>query len=76
VLYGYENRSLTFRKDCKLRVFEEKILTEVFGSKGLRKWCGEGFTMNKPISFYNLSNIRRTIKCTGLGRAKHLASLK
>ena len=33
VLYGCENWSLTFREERRLRVFENRVLTKVFGPK-------------------------------------------
>jgi len=33
VLYGYETWSLTLREDCRLRVFENKVLRRIFGPK-------------------------------------------
>ena len=33
VLYGCENWSLTLREECRLRVFENKVLRRIFGPK-------------------------------------------
>ena len=33
VLYGCEVRSLTLREECRLKVFENKILRRIFGHK-------------------------------------------
>ena len=33
VLYGCETWSLTLREECKLRVFENKVLRKIFGAK-------------------------------------------
>jgi hypothetical protein len=33
VLYGCESWSLTLRKECRLRVFENKVLRRIFGPK-------------------------------------------
>jgi len=33
VLYGCETWSLTLREECRLRVFENKLLRSVFGPK-------------------------------------------
>jgi hypothetical protein len=33
VLYGYEAWSLTFREESRLRVFENRVLRRVFGSR-------------------------------------------
>jgi hypothetical protein len=31
VLYGCENWSLTFREECMMRVFENRVLRRIFG---------------------------------------------
>jgi hypothetical protein len=36
VLYGCETWSLTFREECTLRVFENRVLRNIFGPK--RDW--------------------------------------
>jgi hypothetical protein len=33
VLYGCETWSLTLRKECRLRVFENRVLGRIFGPK-------------------------------------------
>jgi hypothetical protein len=33
VLYGCEIWSLTFREECRLKVFENRILRQIFGPK-------------------------------------------
>jgi hypothetical protein len=33
MLYGRETCSLTLRDECRLRVFEKKILRQIFGPK-------------------------------------------
>jgi len=33
VLYGCENQLLTLREECRLRVFENRVLRSIFGSK-------------------------------------------
>ena len=33
VLYGCETWSLTFREECRLRVFENRVLRRIFGPK-------------------------------------------
>jgi hypothetical protein len=33
VLYGCESWSLTLREECRLRVFENKVLRSMFGPK-------------------------------------------
>jgi hypothetical protein len=33
VLYGFESWSLTLREECRLRVFENRVLRRIFGPK-------------------------------------------
>ena len=33
MLYGYETWSLALREECRLRVFENRILRRIFGPK-------------------------------------------
>jgi hypothetical protein len=33
VLYGCESRSLTLREECRLRIFENRVLRRIFGPK-------------------------------------------
>jgi hypothetical protein len=41
--------SLTLREECRLRVFENKILRRIFGPKRDEKGSGEGFTIRNFI---------------------------
>jgi hypothetical protein len=34
ILYGCETWCLTPREECKLRMFEKRVLRRIFGSKG------------------------------------------
>jgi len=36
VLYGCASWSLTLREECRLRVFENRVLRRIFGPKGTR----------------------------------------
>jgi hypothetical protein len=36
MLRGYETWSLTLRKECKLRVFENKVLRGIFGPERMK----------------------------------------
>ena len=47
VLYGCETWSLTIKEECRLRVFENRILRRIFGPKRDVNivWNGEGSTM-------------------------------
>ena len=49
VLYGCEAWSLTLREGCRLRVFENRILRRIFGSKRDENGSGEGSTMRNFV---------------------------
>jgi len=63
VLYGCESWSLTFRKERRLRVFENRVLRKVFGPKRdevtgeLRKLHNEELSV-----LYSLPNIVGVVK--------------
>jgi hypothetical protein len=63
VLYGCETLSLTLRKNHRLRVFENRVLRRIFGSKrdevtaGWKKLHNEGFH-----NLYSSSSISRMIE--------------
>jgi len=62
VLYGYETWSLILREECRLRVFEDRILRRIFGPK--RDENGECRTLQNEAlhSLYSSPNIVRVIK--------------
>ena len=39
VLYGCETWYPTLKEECRLRVFENRILRRIFGSKSIRQMC-------------------------------------
>ena len=49
VLYGCEAWSLTLREECRLRVFENRILKGIFGPRRMRIGSGEGSTTRNFI---------------------------
>jgi hypothetical protein len=62
VLYGCKTWSLTLREECRLRVFENRILRRIFGPK--RNENGEWRRLhNEELhSLYRSPNIVRVIK--------------
>jgi len=62
VLYGCEIWSLTIREECRIRVFKNKILRQIFGPK--RDENGEWRRLHneKLHSFYRSPNVIRVIK--------------
>jgi len=51
VLYSCEIWSLTLREECRLRVFENRILRRIFGPKRDENGSVEGFTVRNFIVF-------------------------
>jgi hypothetical protein len=76
VLYGCETWSLTFRKEHKLRVFENTMLRRIFGPKrdgvtgGWRKLHKEELRDS-----YSLPSVIRTIKSRRMRSAEHVARM-
>ena len=77
MLYGCETWSLTLREECRLRVFENKILRRIFGPKrdengGWRRRHNEEFSClcRSP------NNIIRVIKSGRLIWAGHVATME
>jgi hypothetical protein len=76
VLYGCENWSLTLREECRLRVFENRVLRRIFGPKR-DKVTGEWRRLHNK-EFYTLcfsAGIIHMIKSRRLSWAGHVASI-
>ena len=69
VLNGCETWSLTPREECRLRVFENRVLRRIFGSKR-DQVTGEWRRLHKEklYALYSSPNIIRVIK-SRMGRA-------
>ena len=68
VLYGCETWSLTLREECRLRVFENRILRRIFGPRRDK---------NEELhSLYRSPNIVRVIKSRRLRWAGHVARME
>jgi hypothetical protein len=76
VLYGCESRSLTLREECRLRVFENKVLRRIFRPKR-DEVTGEWRRLhNKELhALYSSPNIIRVIKSRRLRWAEHVARM-
>jgi hypothetical protein len=76
VLYGCESWSLTLREEFRLRVFENKVLRRIFGSKRdevtgeWRKLHNEEFYV-----LYSSPNIIQVITSRSLRLAGHIACM-
>ena len=76
VLYSCETWYPTLREECRLRVFENRILKRIFGPK--RDDNGEWRRLhNEELhSLYRSPNILRAIKSRRLRWAGHVARIK
>jgi hypothetical protein len=76
VLYGCESLSLTLREECRLRVFENRVLRRIFGPKR-DEVTGEWRRLhNKELyALYSSPNIIRVMKSKRLRWAGHVARM-
>ena len=76
MLYGCETWSLTLREECRLKVFENRILRRIFWPK--RNENGEWRRLhNEELhSLYRSPNIVRVIKSRRLRWAGHVARME
>jgi hypothetical protein len=74
VLYGYESWSLTLREECRLRVFENKVLRRIFGPKRDEVTGVWRRLHNEELcALYFSPNVIRVIKSRRLIWAGHIA---
>jgi hypothetical protein len=76
VFYGCETWSLTLREECRLRVFENRVLRRVFGPKR-DEVVGEWRKLhNEELNdLYSLPNIVRVVKSRRMKWAGHVARM-
>ena len=75
VLYGCETWSLTLREECRLRVFENRVLRRVFGP-GRDEVTGEWRKLRNELrDLCSLPNIVRVVKSRRLRWAGHVARM-
>ena len=68
-LYGCESWSLSVREECRLRIFENRVLRRIFGpkrDKGMEKPAQQGSSCPVLLTQYHW---RDHIKNNGIGRA-------
>jgi hypothetical protein len=76
VLYGCETWCLTFREECRLRVYENKVLSRIFGPKRDEVTGDWRRLHNKELyALYSSPNIIRVIKSRSLRWTGHLARM-
>jgi hypothetical protein len=76
VSYGCESWSLTLREECRLRVFENKVLGRIFGPKRdevREEW--RRLHTKELHALYSLPNIIRVIKSRRLKWAGHVVRM-
>ena len=76
VLYGCETWSLTLREECRLRVFENRILRQIFGPKRDENGEWRGLHNEEIHSLYRSPNIVRMIKSRRLRWTGHVARME
>jgi hypothetical protein len=76
VLYGCETWSLTSREECRLRVFENKVLRRIFGPKR-DEVIGEWRRLHNEelYALYSSPNIIRVSNLRRLRWARHIAHM-
>ena len=74
VLYGCETWSLTLREESRLRVFENRILRQIFGPK--RDENGEWRRLLNEEIHCTVHNIVKVIKSRRLRWAGHVARME
>ena len=76
VLYGCKTWSLTLREELRLRVFENRVLRRVFGTKR-DEVTGEWTKLhNEELSdLYSLPNIVQVVKSRRMRWAGHMARM-
>ena len=76
MLYGCETWSLTLREESGLRVFENRILRLIFGSKRDANGEWKRLHIEELNSSYSSPNIVRVIKSRRLIWAGHVARME
>jgi hypothetical protein len=77
VVFGCETWSLTLREECRLRVFENKLLRRIFGPKRDEvTWEWRRLHNKELYTLYSSPNIIRVIKSRKLRWAGHVARIE
>ena len=75
VIFGFETWSLKLREECRLRLFENRILRQIFELK--RDENGEWRRLHDEVhSFYRSSNIFSVINSRRIRCADHIPRME
>jgi hypothetical protein len=72
-LYGCETWSLTLREECRLRMFQNRVLRRIFGPKREKVSGGWRRLYNELYSLYTSADIIRVIKSRRMRWVVHVA---
>ena len=77
VIHGCETWSSTLREECRLRVFENRVLRRMFGSRR-DELTGEWRRLHNEelCALYSAANIIRVIKSRRMTWAEHVANMR
>jgi hypothetical protein len=76
VVYSCEAWSLTVREECRLRIFENRILGLIFGPNRDTKGGWRRLHNEEVHKLYHSSNMHRVIKSKRLRWAGHVARME
>ena len=76
VVYGWKEWSITLREECRLRVFEYRILRRIFGPKRVENGEWRRLHNEELHSLYRSPNIVTVIKSRKLRSAGHVARME
>ena len=76
VLYGCETWSVKFREECRLRVFENRVLRRIFGPKRDEVTTEWRRLQNEELyDLYSSPNVIRVIKLRRKRQVEHVARI-
>ena len=76
MLHGCETWSITLREECRLRVFENRIMKRIFGPKRAENGEWRRLHNEELCRLYRSPNIIREIKYRKLRWTEHVAGME